>query len=63
MSISSSRKIVFSEDASIDTRSFRPWGSNLELWKSEDPEVVLSGPAGTGKFREDIPSRLEVRRV
>lgn len=46
-----SRKVVFSNEARVDARAFRPWGSNLELWKSTAPEVVLSGPAGTGKSR------------
>lgn len=32
-------------------RPFRPYGSAIELWKSTDKEVVLSGPAGTGKSR------------
>lgn len=30
---------------------YRPWGSALELFRSRAPEVLLSGPAGTGKSR------------
>lgn len=30
---------------------YRPWGSALELFQSRAPEVLLSGPAGTGKSR------------
>lgn len=30
---------------------YRPVGSNLEMFKCKDPEVLLSGAAGTGKSR------------
>lgn len=30
---------------------YEPRGSALELWKAKDPEVLLDGPAGTGKSR------------
>lgn len=30
---------------------YRPWGSALELFRCRDPEILLSGPAGTGKSR------------
>ncbi len=32
-------------------RLYKPRGAALEAWKSRDPQVVLSGPAGTGKSR------------
>lgn len=31
--------------------SYRPYGAASELFRSRDPEIVLSGPAGTGKSR------------
>lgn len=32
-------------------RPYRPYGTALELWKDRRPEVLVSGPAGTGKSR------------
>lgn len=34
-----------------EERAYQPFGSALELFYSHDGEVVLSGPAGTGKSR------------
>jgi len=31
--------------------SYTPYGSNLVAWESTEPEVIISGPAGTGKSR------------
>ncbi len=30
---------------------YRPYGGNRELFRSKQPEILLSGPAGTGKSR------------
>ncbi len=30
---------------------YKPYGAALELWRSREPELLLSGPAGTGKSR------------
>jgi PBSX family phage terminase large subunit len=30
---------------------FQPYGGGLTLWKCKDPEVIISGPAETGKTR------------
>jgi phage terminase large subunit len=30
---------------------YEPWGSCAEAWERRDPEVLMSGPAGTGKSR------------
>jgi PBSX family phage terminase large subunit len=35
--------------ASDPTRHYRAYGAALDLWKCRDPEVLISGPAGTGK--------------
>lgn len=32
-------------------RPYKPHGGAIELWRSREPEVLLSGPAGTGKSR------------
>lgn len=32
-------------------RSYQPFGAGAELWRCRAPEVLLSGPAGTGKSR------------
>jgi phage terminase large subunit len=37
--------------ASPDNRSYQPIGAALEAFYSRAPEVLLSGPAGTGKTR------------
>lgn len=33
------------------TRHYKAYGAALELWRRRDDEIVLSGPAGTGKSR------------
>jgi phage terminase large subunit len=35
----------------VDERPYQPFGSALELFKSRSREVLLAGPAGTGKSR------------
>lgn len=37
--------------ASPDSRAYQPFGAALKLFYSREPEVLLSGPAGTGKSR------------
>jgi len=32
-------------------QGFQPYGAGLSLWKCKDPEVIISGPAETGKTR------------
>ena len=32
-------------------KGFQPYGGGLTLWKCKDPEVIISGPAETGKTR------------
>jgi phage terminase large subunit len=32
-------------------QGFQPYGGGLALWKNKDPEVIISGPAETGKTR------------
>jgi phage terminase large subunit len=32
-------------------QGFQPYGGGLTLWKCKDPEVIVSGPAETGKTR------------
>jgi PBSX family phage terminase large subunit len=32
-------------------QGFQPYGGGLQLWKNKDPEVIISGPAETGKTR------------
>lgn len=32
-------------------QGFQPYGGGLQLWKCKDPEVIISGPAETGKTR------------
>lgn len=34
-----------------DQRPFKRYGAALDMWRSGRPEVLLSGPAGTGKSR------------
>lgn len=38
-------------DLKPEHRPYEPRGTALRLWRSRAPEVVLSGPAGTGKSR------------
>lgn len=33
------------------TQGFQAYGGGLTLWKNKDPEVIISGPAETGKTR------------
>ncbi|KAF0248638.1 MAG: phage terminase large subunit [bacterium] len=35
----------------IETKPYQPHGAALELFYSKDPEVLLDGPADTGKSR------------
>jgi PBSX family phage terminase large subunit len=35
----------------LSKRPFRPYGAALVAWRDRGPEVLLSGPAGTGKSR------------
>lgn len=32
-------------------QAYRPYGGNLDAWRARDKEVLVSGPAGTGKSR------------
>lgn len=36
------------------THTFQPYGTAIEIFKSREPEVLVSGPAGTGKSRACI---------
>jgi phage terminase large subunit len=36
---------------SPEERSYRPYGTAEQLWWDERPEILVSGPAGTGKSR------------
>lgn len=36
---------------SADSRPYQPFGAALQLWKCRDSEVLMTGPAGTGKSR------------
>ncbi len=38
-------------EASPESRAYQPFGAALKLFYSREPEVLLSGPAGTGKSR------------
>jgi phage terminase large subunit len=38
-------------DTRVEERPYQPFGAALELFKSRHREVLLSGPAGTGKSR------------
>lgn len=38
-------------DAKIEAQGYRPYGAALELMRCREPEVLISGPAGTGKSR------------
>jgi len=33
---------------------YRPYGGNRELFRCRAPEILLSGPAGTGKTRANL---------
>jgi phage terminase large subunit len=35
----------------VDNRPYTPWGACLELWRARETEIMVSGPAGTGKSR------------
>lgn len=37
--------------ASVESRAYQPFGAAKKLFYSREPEVLLSGPAGTGKSR------------
>lgn len=39
------------ESAIQPVHRYRPHGSAVKLWQNREPEVLLSGPAGTGKSR------------
>jgi PBSX family phage terminase large subunit len=36
-------------DAPAKLELYHPYGAAVELWKCKDPEVLIEGPAGTGK--------------
>jgi PBSX family phage terminase large subunit len=38
-------------EAPAHSRPYEPWGAALDLLRCRDPEVLMSGPAGTGKSR------------
>lgn len=38
-------------EATEDSQGYQPFGAAVEFWKCQAPEVVLSGPAETGKTR------------
>src|SRR5262245_63283359 len=38
-------------EATQENRVYQPFGAALKLFYSREPEVLLSGPAGTGKSR------------
>lgn len=35
-------------------KRFRPCGAHRELWSARDPRVLIEGPAGTGKTRNEL---------
>jgi phage terminase large subunit len=35
----------------VGSRAYEPRGAARELWKNKDPEILIEGPAGTGKSR------------
>lgn len=37
-----------------EQKPYRPFGTALQLFQCKDPEVLLSGPAGTGKSRANL---------
>jgi PBSX family phage terminase large subunit len=41
-------------DGSPFVTAYRPRGQVAALWEAPEPEVVISGPAGTGKTRGDL---------
>lgn len=41
-------------EAPPEGRPYQPFGAALRLWKSRAPEIVVSGPAGTGKTRAGL---------
>ena len=42
---------VVIENPAGTAMGFQPYGGGLALWKCKDPEVIISGPAETGKTR------------
>lgn len=42
---------IIVESPKGSTHGFQPYGGGLALWKNKDPEVIISGPAETGKTR------------
>jgi phage terminase large subunit len=42
---------VSPEDLTPEHRPYRPLGAALQLLRCRDPEVLISGPANTGKSR------------
>lgn len=39
------------ETTNADARPYRPYGAALDLFKCQDREILIEGPAGTGKTR------------
>jgi PBSX family phage terminase large subunit len=42
---------IIVESPKGSTHGFQPYGGGLSLWKNKSPEVIISGPAETGKTR------------
>lgn len=42
---------IIVESPKGSNQGFQPYGGGLALWKNKDPEVIISGPAETGKTR------------
>jgi phage terminase large subunit len=42
---------IIVESPKGSNQGFQPYGGGLQLWKNKDPEVIISGPAETGKTR------------
>lgn len=42
------------EEFGPETMPFQPYGGHIDLLYSHEPEVVISGPAGTGKTRTSL---------
>jgi phage terminase large subunit len=42
---------IIVESPKGSNQGFQPYGGGLALWKNKEPEVIISGPAETGKTR------------
>ena len=51
MTTSRAPQFVIYEAPEGSPQGYEPYGGSLEMWKCRDPEVIISGPAETGKTR------------